>query len=94
MWWVGLPFRWLVLVLMRGYQRLISPVTPPSCRLYPCCSEYGVRAVRRHGAAKGTMLTIARLARCNPWNKGGIDQVPRPGQWRSPVDPDGTERPH
>lgn len=94
LWWAGWPFRWLVLVLFRGYQRLISPMTPASCRLYPCCSEYGVRAVRRHGAAKGTLLTAARLARCNPWNKGGIDQVPRPGHWRSPVDPDGTERPH
>ncbi len=91
-WWSGWPFRALILMVFRGYQRLVSPLTPASCRLYPCCSEYGVRSVRRHGAAKGTALTAARLVRCNPWNKGGVDLVPLPGRWRSPVDPDGTAR--
>lgn len=92
LWVIGWPFRLILTVLIRGYQRLISPLLPPSCRLYPCCSEYGVRAIRRHGATKGSLLTAARLVRCNPWHKGGIDQVPLAGQWHSPVDLDGTPR--
>lgn len=92
LWVIGWPVRMMLLGVIRIYQRLISPLLAPSCRLYPCCSEYGVRAIHRHGAAKGSLLTAGRLVRCNPWNKGGIDQVPRRGQWRSPVNPDGTAR--
>lgn len=91
--WIGWPFRLLLVGFIRGYQRFISPLFGPSCRLYPCCSQYGLEAVQRHGAAKGTLLTAARLVRCNPWTRGGIDPIPLPGQWRSPVDLDGTPRP-
>lgn len=93
LWWLGWPVRFVLLGLIRGYQKLLSPLLPPSCRLYPCCSEYGRHAIERHGAFKGTVLTIARVARCNPWNKGGIDLVPLRGEWRSPVNPDGSARP-
>lgn len=89
---IGWPFRMLLLGVIVGYQRFISPLFGPSCRMYPCCSEYGRQAIIRHGAAKGTVLTAARLVRCNPWHKGGIDEVPERGEWRSPVDPDGRPR--
>ena len=70
-----LPALFLLLVL-RGYQRFISPLTPPTCKFYPSCSQYAVIAVRRHGALYGTRLAVWRLLRCNPWNLGGIDDVP------------------
>lgn len=92
LWLAGWPLRFLLLTVLRGYQRFVSPLFGPSCRYAPCCSSYAITAVRRHGAAKGTVLTIARLVRCNPWAPGGIDRVPRRGQWRSPVAPDGTPR--
>lgn len=66
----------LLLLLLRGYQRFISPMRPPTCRFYPSCSQYAVIAVRRHGAAYGTWLAARRLLRCHPWNPGGIDDVP------------------
>lgn len=93
LYWLGWPFRLLLIGVIRGYQRFISPLFPPSCRLYPCCSQYGLEAIRTHGAAKGTLLTGARIVRCNPWTKGGINPVPPPGRWRSAVTLDGTARP-
>jgi uncharacterized protein len=74
----------LILVII-GYQRLISPLLPPSCRFYPCCSSYGLTAVRVHGAVKGVILTTWRILRCNPWNAGGLDPVPLAGRWRSDI---------
>lgn len=66
----------LLVLLIRGYQRFISPMTPPTCKFYPSCSQYAVLAVQRHGAIRGTRLAIWRLLRCNPWNLGGVDDVP------------------
>jgi len=72
-----------VLVLgIRGYQVTISPRLAPTCRYYPSCSNYALAAVRVHGPVKGSLLTVARLARCNPWSHGGIDHVPARGKWR------------
>ena len=81
-WIVRLPAR-LLLLLLRGYQLVISPMTPPSCRFYPSCSEYAVRAVRIHGALRGGRLAAWRVLRCNPWNYGGVDDVP--GDVRRPA---------
>jgi len=58
------------------YQRLISPLTPPSCRFYPTCSEYAKQALLKHGIIKGTALAIWRVLRCNPWGGSGYDPVP------------------
>lgn len=67
----------LVLVtLVRGYQRFISPGLPPSCRFYPSCSQYALEALQRHGALKGSLLAARRLTRCHPFNPGGEDPVP------------------
>ncbi|WP_449386050.1 membrane protein insertion efficiency factor YidD [Cellulomonas soli] len=72
---VRLPARG-VLLLLRFYQRFISPMTPPTCRFYPSCSQYAVVAVTRHGVVRGTWLAGRRLLRCHPWNPGGVDDVP------------------
>ncbi|WOV83395.1 membrane protein insertion efficiency factor YidD [Sporosarcina jeotgali] len=65
-----------VLLLIRFYQKMISPLTPPSCRFYPTCSHYGVEAVETHGVMKGLWLTIVRISKCHPFHKGGFDPVP------------------
>ena len=79
----SLPRRALMLPV-RAYQVGISPFTPPACRFTPVCSQYGMDALRRHGAIKGSLLTIGRICRCHPFTKGGIDPVPAPGMWRNP----------
>ena len=65
-----------MLLLVRAYQRFISPYTPPSCRFYPSCSAYAVDAMTRYGAWKGGFLTVRRLLRCHPFHPGGYDPVP------------------
>ncbi|HZI97299.1 MAG TPA: membrane protein insertion efficiency factor YidD [Actinomycetales bacterium] len=74
-WAWRLPAETLVLVI-RAYQLLVSPLLGPVCRFYPSCSSYAVIALRRHGAVRGTWLTVRRLLRCHPWNSGGVDHVP------------------
>jgi uncharacterized protein len=75
---VRLPGR-LVVLLLRGYRALISPLYGPTCRFYPSCSEYALIAVERHGVLRGGRLAAWRLLRCNPWNPGGVDTVPSVG---------------
>ena len=58
------------------YRYCISPLTPPSCRYTPTCSQYMVEAVQKYGIFKGTWLGIKRIARCNPWGGSGYDPVP------------------
>lgn len=71
----GLAAR-LVLSLIRGYQLLFSPLFAGSCRYVPSCSAYAAEAVHRHGAVRGTMLAVGRLARCHPFGGSGYDPVP------------------
>lgn len=66
----------LFLFLIKGYQYLISPLFPPSCRFTPSCSHYSSEAIMKHGLIRGVWLGIRRLLRCNPWNPGGYDPVP------------------
>ncbi len=68
--------RRLLVLLIRLYQWLVSPLLPPACRFYPSCSAYAVTALTRHGALRGSYLTVRRLCRCHPFNPGGIDPVP------------------
>jgi uncharacterized protein len=62
--------------LIRGYQLLIAPVMPPSCRYYPTCSHYAAEAVAMHGPWRGSLLALRRLLRCHPFSAGGYDPVP------------------
>jgi putative membrane protein insertion efficiency factor len=61
---------------IRFYQKLISPLKPPTCRFYPTCSHYSLEAIRRFGLIKGIWLTLKRLSKCHPFHPGGIDLVP------------------
>ncbi len=69
---LALPF----ILLIRFYQTCISPLTPPSCRFTPTCSQYGLEAFRRYGVIKGGWLTFKRVMRCHPWGGSGYDPVP------------------
>lgn len=62
--------------LVKGYRFFLSPWLGSSCRFTPTCSAYSLQALERHGAAAGTYLTVARIARCHPWCAGGVDEVP------------------
>lgn len=66
----------LLLALIVGYKRFLSPLLPRVCRFYPSCSTYAAEAIERHGAWRGTILTTRRVARCHPFNPGGYDPVP------------------
>ena len=62
--------------LVKGYRLLLSPWLGSSCRFTPTCSLYSIEALERHGALRGSYLTLNRLARCHPWCNGGHDPVP------------------
>ena len=89
---LGWLLMWALILPIRAYQVAISPLTPPTCRLYPSCSAYAVESLQTHGAIKGLILGSWRLVRCNPWNRGGLDPVPRRGHWLPDVLPDGEPR--
>ncbi|OGU30745.1 MAG: membrane protein insertion efficiency factor YidD [Ignavibacteria bacterium GWA2_35_9] len=65
----------VLVMLIKGYKKIISPLFLPSCRFYPTCSEYGIQAITKYGAIKGGLKTAWRILRCNPLNKGGYDPV-------------------
>ena len=64
-----------VISILRFYKKFISPALPDSCRFYPTCSEYAAVAVGKYGVLKGSIKSIYRIIRCNPFNKGGYDPV-------------------
>lgn len=68
--------RKILILLIKGYRLGISPMLGKPCRFHPTCSEYGIEALEKHGAIKGTYLTVKRVLRCHPFAKGGIDYVP------------------
>lgn len=65
-----------LILLLRGYQYLISPFLGPRCRFYPSCSNYALDAIQQHGASRGLWLALRRISRCHPWHEGGFDPVP------------------
>jgi putative membrane protein insertion efficiency factor len=73
----------MALLLLANYKRFISPLLHAllhpwmGCRYWPTCSEYALVALRRHGLWRGGFLALKRLLRCNPWARGGIDEVPQ-----------------
>jgi hypothetical protein len=66
----------LIVGMIRFYQRRISPLTGPTCRFHPTCSQYTLQAVQKYGALKGSWLGIRRIFRCHPFHPGGFDPVP------------------
>jgi putative membrane protein insertion efficiency factor len=67
--------KFVLVFLIRVYQRLISPLLPPSCRFTPTCSEYAVEAIKKRGAFRGSYMAARRLLRCHPFHPGGYDPV-------------------
>lgn len=66
----------ILLKLIKGYRRFISPLFPPMCRFQPTCSIYAMEAIARHGSIKGSWLAAKRITRCHPLHPGGYDPVP------------------
>jgi uncharacterized protein len=67
--------KFIPLAIIRFYQYAISPLLKPSCRFNPSCSQYGIDAVNKYGAFKGSWLAIKRILRCHPWGGSGYDPV-------------------
>ncbi|TKB24934.1 membrane protein insertion efficiency factor YidD [Desulfopila sp. IMCC35006] len=61
--------------LVRGYQYLISPLLPPTCRFIPTCSTYAIQAIEKYGVVRGSLMGIRRILRCHPFSRGGYDPV-------------------
>lgn len=72
---MNLPAR-IATLPIRAYRRVVSPLLPRSCRFTPTCSAYAIMAIERHGVVRGGGLALKRVARCHPWNPGGVDPVP------------------
>ncbi|MDO4432051.1 MAG: membrane protein insertion efficiency factor YidD [Aerococcaceae bacterium] len=68
--------KYLFIGCVRLYQKVLSPLFPPSCRYRPTCSHYAIEAFERYGAWKGLKLTVKRIGRCHPFAEGGYDPVP------------------
>ena len=67
--------RKVLILIIKGYKKVISPLLPPSCRFYPSCSTYAIQSLEKYGIVKGSIKAIYRILRCNPFNKGGYDPV-------------------
>jgi len=67
--------KYIFIYLVRGYQLMISPYFPSSCRYNPTCSSYAIEALKEYGTIKGLWMTIKRIGRCHPWADGGDDPV-------------------
>ncbi|WP_132527384.1 membrane protein insertion efficiency factor YidD [Phorcysia thermohydrogeniphila] len=63
----------VLILLIRLYQKFVSPLFPSSCRFYPSCSSYAIMAIEKYGVIKGGLKATWRILRCNPFSKGGID---------------------
>jgi len=66
----------VLVMLLKGYQYLVSPWFGQTCRFYPSCSCYAIEAIEKRGVLMGLWLTIRRIGRCHPWHPGGFDPVP------------------
>ena len=70
------PAAYIVSLPVRAYRVVLSPWVGHGCRYQPTCSAYSLEALEKHGAIKGTYLTVRRIMRCHPWGASGIDNVP------------------
>ena len=69
--------RFLVLKVIKVYQKYVSPMLGPSCRFHPTCSEYAFQAIETYGVLRGGLLAVKRILKCNPWGGSGTDPLPR-----------------
>ena len=69
-------FSYFIIFIIVLYQRVFSPILGQNCRFFPSCSTYAIHAIKRHGLFKGIPMSIKRICKCHPWNKGGYDPVP------------------
>lgn len=72
---IWLTPRNILILLIMGYRKVISPLYGDVCRYYPTCSAYGLGQIQQRGVVLGSVLTLWRIVRCNPWSQGGIDKV-------------------
>ena len=70
------PVAGILIIGIRIYQKTLANLVGGQCRFHPSCSEYGIESLRRHGAIKGSLLTVRRIGRCHPWGGSGHDPVP------------------
>ncbi len=75
----------VLIALVKAYRYVLSPWLGMHCRFHPTCSAYAVEALETHGAGRGGLLALTRLARCHPWNRGGCDPVPPRRSGRLPT---------
>jgi putative membrane protein insertion efficiency factor len=73
---LGVAPKTVLLWLLSGYKRALSPLFLPSCRYVPTCSEYAAEAIEKYGAVRGSVMAMGRLLRCHPFVRGGFDPVP------------------
>ena len=65
-----------LILLIRGYQLIVSPILGSNCRFMPTCSEYAIESLKAYGLIKGAFLTIKRIGKCHPWGSIGYDPLP------------------
>lgn len=75
---VGLLPRNACVLVLRAYRAVVSPLYGEVCRYHPSCSRYALEAIQAHGVVRGVGLGSWRILRCNPWSRGGVDDVPTP----------------
>jgi putative membrane protein insertion efficiency factor len=95
LWLAGGPLRLLLLGGIWLYRVSLSGWLGGQCRFVPTCSRYAEDAIRTHGAVRGSFMAAARVARCNPFGRGGLDPVPEPssrGAYDSDIHPAGSRR--
>lgn len=76
----------ILIIILKLYRRVVSPIYGQVCRFFPSCSAYALEAVTVHGAIKGSWFAVRRVVRCHPWSAGGLDPVPSPANvdWDDP----------
>jgi putative membrane protein insertion efficiency factor len=82
----------VLILCVRGYQVVLSPMMGGACRFEPSCSNYMIEALQVHGPLKGLLLGLWRLLRCHPFGRSGYDPVPEKGRWRVRRFDDGHRR--
>lgn len=65
----------ILLILIRLYQKIFSPLLGSNCRFYPTCSQYSYESINKYGVLKGLYFAVKRILKCHPFHEGGYDPV-------------------